>query len=148
MLHQLSRPVWYKTKDIQIGRGNGSGRGNYSTRGLKGQKARTGFSQRPWFEGWQTPLHMRLPKRKWFKRYFKLLNETVAINLADIEANKDIENGATLTLDALHELGYGKRLHTIKILANGSLTKAIHVQGIVCSAPAKKAIEAAGGSVQ
>ena len=50
MLHQLSRPVSHKRKSIQIGRGNGSGRGNYSTRWLKGQKARTWFSQQPGFE--------------------------------------------------------------------------------------------------
>ncbi len=148
MLHQLSRPASYKTKGIQIGRWNGSGKGNYSTKGLKGQTSRTWFSQKPWFEWGQTPLHMRLPKRRWFKRHFKLINHTVAINLNDLENNTEIENGSTVSLETLFELGFGKRLHTVKILGNGALTKALHIQGVVCSQTAKTAIETAGGSVQ
>ena len=53
-----------------------------------------------------------------------------------------------MSLETLFELGFGKRLHTVKILGNGALTKALHIQGVVCSQTAKTAIETAGGSVQ
>lgn len=147
MLHQLSRPESHKRKAIQIGRGNGSGRGNYSTRWLKGQHSRTGFSQKPGFEGGQTPLHMRLPKARWFKRYFKLVNRVVAINVGKLNADDRIDSQATISVETLYTLGYGKTGYGFKILGNGELTKALKVEGIAVSTSAKNTIEAAGGSV-
>lgn len=147
MLHQLSRPVSHKRKSIQIGRGNGSGRGNYSTRWLKGQKARTWFSQQPWFEWGQTPLHMRLPKSRWFKRYFKLINHVVAVNVGVLNADDRIAANDTVSVETLYTLGYAKAGCGFKILGNGELTKALKIEGLAVSEWAKKIIENAWGSV-
>ena len=147
MLHELSRPLSYKRKWIQIGRGNGSGKWNYSTKGLKGQRARTGFSQKPGFEWGQTPLHMRLPKSRWFKKYFKLVKHTVAINVNILDADDRISSGFVVSLESLTQLWYGKRWHGFKILGNGELTKSIVVENIPVSATAKKIIENVWGSI-
>ena len=147
MLHELSRPSSHRRKSIQVGRWNGSGRGNYSTRGLKGQGSRTGFSQQPWFEGWQTPLHMRLPKSRWFKKHFKLINHTIAINIWVLNADDRIKSGDTLSIEVLATLGYIKRGYSCKILGNGELDKALTLQWLSFSATAKTAIEKAGGSI-
>ncbi len=147
MLHQLSRPISHKRKSIQIGRWNGSGRGNYSTRWLKGQKSRTWFSQQPGFEWGQTPLHMRLPKSRGFKRHFKLINHIVAVNIGILNADDRIKGNDTVSVEVLYTLGYGKSGHSFKILWNGELTKTLKIEGIVVSEGAKKSIEAAGGSV-
>ncbi len=147
MLHQLSRPVSHKRKSIQIGRGNGSGRGNYSTRWLKGQKARTWFSQQPGFEWGQTPLHMRLPKSRWFKRYFKLINHVVAINVGVLNTDDRIATNDTISVETLYTLGYAKSGCGFKILGNGELTKALKIDGLAVSEGAKKIIENAGGSI-
>ena len=147
MLHELSRPTSYKRKWIQVGRWNGSGKGNYSTRWLKGQWSRTGFSQQPGFEGWQTPLHMRLPKSRGFKKHFKLINHIVAVNIGILSADDRIKSGDTLSVEVLATLWYAKRWHGFKILGNGELTKSINIQGITTSASAKIAIEKAGWSV-
>lgn len=147
MLHQLSRPVSHKRKSIQIGRGNGSGRGNYSTRWLKGQKARTWFSQQPGFEWGQTPLHMRLPKSRWFKRYFKLINHVVAINVGVLNSDDRIANNDIVSVETLYTLGYAKSGCSFKILWNGELSKALKIEGLVVSEGAKKIIENAGGSI-
>lgn len=147
MLHQLSRPASNKRKSIQIGRGNGSGRGNYSTRWLKGQKSRTWFSQQPWFEGGQTPLHMRLPKSRWFKRYFKLVTKVVAINTGVLNADDRIKSNDIISIEALYILWYGKSGYAFKILGQGELTKSLKIEGIKVSASAKELIEKAGGSI-
>lgn len=147
MLHQLSRPVSHKRKSIQVGRGNGSGRGNYSTRWLKGQKARTWFSQQPWFEGGQTPLHMRLPKSRGFKRYFKLVNHVVAINVGVLNTDERISSNDVISVETLYILGYAKSWCSFKILGNGELTKSLQVEGIAVSEGAKKIIEQAWGSI-
>lgn len=147
MLHQLKRPEGYRRKSIQIGRGNGSGRGNYSTRGLKGQKARTGFSQKPGFEGGQTPLHMRLPKARGFKRFFKLVTHVTPINVGVLNADDRVKANDTLTPEVLYTLGYGKIGTAFKILGTGELTKALTFEGLVVSQGAKSLIEKAGGSV-
>jgi large subunit ribosomal protein L15 len=147
MLHQLSRPVSYKEKSIQIGRWNGSGRGNYSTRWLKGQKSRTWFSQQPGFEWGQTPLHMRLPKSRGFKRHFKLINHVVAINVSTLNTDDRITTNDTVSVEVLYALGYGKSGHSFKILWNGEITKALKIDGIVLSENAKKLIKDAGGSI-
>ncbi len=147
MLNQLKRPEGHKRKSIQIGRGNGSGRGNYSTRGLKWQKARTGFSQKPWFEGGQTPLHMRLPKARGFKRYFKLVNHVSPINVGILNADDRIKANDVLTPEVLYTLGYGKIGTSFKVLGTGELTKSLSFEGLAVSQGAKSLIEKVGGSV-
>ena len=147
MLNELKRPAGSRRKSIQIGRGNGSGRGNYSTRGLKGQKARTWFSQKPGFEGGQTPLHMRLPKARWFKRYFKLINHVTPINIGVLNADERVKANDTLTPEVLYTLGYGKIGTSFKILGTGELSKSLTFEGFAVSQSAKSLIEKAGGSV-
>ncbi len=141
MLHELSRPLSSARKSIQRGRWNGSGRGNYSTKWLKGQRARTGFTQQPWFEGGQTPLHMRLPKSRGFKKFFKLINYTVAINVGILNSDTRITSGSVITSDSLKELGYAKSGYGFKILGQWELTKSLTIQGISISASAKEIIE-------
>lgn len=147
MLNELKRPVGHKRKSLQIGRGNGTGVGNYSTRGHKGQRARSGFSQKPGFEGGQTPLHMRLPKSRWFKRYFKLVSHTLPLNLGALNSDDRIKTNDTLTPEVLYTLGYGKIGSSFKILATGELTKSLTFEGLAVSGSAKSLIEKAGGSV-
>lgn len=145
MLHQLKRPSSDKKKSMQIGRWNGSGKGNYSTKGLKWQKARSGFSQQPGFEWGQTPLHMRLPKLRWFKKFFKHITKIVPINLATLEADDRIVD--VVSGEVLYALGYGKSGHSFKILGNGEIKKSLTIEGITTSVSAQQAIEKAWGSV-
>ncbi len=145
MLHQLKRPSSDKKKSMQIGRWNGSGKGNYSTKGHKWQRARSGFSQQPWFEGWQTPLHMRLPKSRWFKKFFKHITKIVPINLATLQSDDRIVD--VVSVEVLYALGYGKPGHNFKILGNGEINKSLKVEGLVMSSSAKEALEKAWWSV-
>ena len=147
MLNELKRPVWSKRKSLQIGRGNGTGVGNYSTRGHKGQRARSGFSQKPGFEGGQTPLHMRLPKARGFKRYFKLVNHTTPLNIGTLNSDDRIKANDVLTAESLYTLGYGKIGTSFKILGSGEITKSLSFEGLAISSSAKSLIEKAGGSV-
>ena len=121
--------------------------GNYSTRGHKGQRARSGFSQKPGFEGGQTPLHMRLPKARGFKRYFKLVNHTTPLNIGTLNSDDRIKANDVLTAESLYTLGYGKIGTSFKILGSGEITKSLSFEGLAISSSAKSLIEKAGGSV-
>src|SRR6266545_2053292 len=106
----------------RIGRGMGSGMGKTSTRGHKGQRAGTGFSQKRGFEGGQMPLHRRLPKRG-FTNIFK--KEFAIVNLLRLEKLA----GDSFTPDRLMELGVVKKLGDgLKILGAGQLTRKIAVE--------------------
>jgi large subunit ribosomal protein L15 len=129
----------------RIGRGTGSGRGGTSTRGHKGDKARSGSKEKRHFEGGQTPMQRRLPKRG-----FQNINrvEYVAFNLAQIE-NLVQKNGvSTLDLQAIVATGAAKSSDKIKVLGNGKLTTKVNLTVHAISASAKAAVEALGGSVQ
>lgn len=147
-LHALKKNSGYKKPMKQIGRGNGSGKGNYSTRGLKGQGSRSGASTRWWFEGGQTPLTQRVPKARGFKRYFKLQSDVASLNLARIEANSHIKGGDTITNQMLVDLGLIKNGQKVKVLAGKELTKKLTFNGeFAFSAQAKTLVEKAGGSI-
>lgn len=148
LLHELRRSKWYKKKAIQRGRWNASGRGNYSTRGLKGQKARTWFSLHAGFEWGQTPLHQRLPKGRWFTRYFKLKKDIVPINVARFEEDERVHDGAKINMEQCITLGYCKDGEILKILGNGSISKKIVISDISISKVAQKKIEKVGWSVE
>ncbi len=127
----------------RIGRGIGSGHGKTSTKGHKGQKARSGGSIKPGFEGGQMPMQRRLPKRG-----FKPLNKKVytIVHLSQLEG---FENGSSIDTKVLVEKGIVKDLNDgIKILADGELTKALIIKSIKVSSAAKDKIVAAGGTVQ
>lgn len=143
-LHELS-PVDGSKKSVKrIGRGHGSGWGKTSGKGHKGQKARSGGSIRPGFEGGQMPLQRRVPKRG-FNNIFR--KKIVALNLKQLETKFD--NGAVVDVEALRNAGLVKNsFDGVKILGNGELTKSLTVKVDGFSATAKEAIEKAGGKAE
>ena len=128
----------------RVGRGPGSGLGKTSGRGEKGQKSRSGFSQKPGFEGGQMPLHRRLPKRGFSNARFK--KELTEINLGRLEI---FEAGTIVTPEVLLKHGLIKKvLDGVKVLADGELSKAITVRAHKFSAKAQELITGAGGKVE
>ena len=130
----------------RVGRGHGSGHGKTSGRGQKGQKARSGWKggTRPGFEGGQTPLYMRFPKRGFSTAPFK--KEYAIVNVKDLEER--FEDGAVITPEVLREVGLVKKKLPVKILGDGELTKKFTVKAHKFSASAKAKIEAAGGTCE
>ncbi len=128
----------------RIARGQGSGHGGTSTRGHKGDKARSGSFRKRHFEGGQTPMQRRLPKRG-----FKNINrvEYQAINLTALENLAKKSGANTFDVDALVAAGLANKTDRIKVLAHGKLASKITISVHAISASAKAAIEAAGGSV-
>lgn len=124
----------------RVGRGIGSGLGGYSGKGGKGQTQRSGGSIRRGFEGGQTPLHRRLPKFGFTNVAFA--NEFEIVNIGQLEGFKGEVTPETLKEAKMIQ---GTRL---KVLAKGQLKKAVKVKAHKVSEAAKKAIEAAGGSVE
>jgi len=142
-LHTLAPAKGATKNKKRLGRGRGSGTGKTSGKGVKGTKARAGHhGPRRGFEGGQMPMKMRIAKRG-FKNPFRV--EAHPINLRTLE---DLfEAGATVDLDAMRGRGLlPKRVDVVKILAEGELTKALHVSAHRFSAAAREKIEQAGGS--
>jgi large subunit ribosomal protein L15 len=130
-------------KRKRIGRGAGSGHGKTATKGHKGQKARSGGSIKPGFEGGQMPLQRRLPKRGFTPLCKK---EFALINLADLDI---FAPNTVITLEMLKEKGLlSKKLLPVKVLATGEITKPLTVSAHKFSATAKDKIIAAGGTLQ
>ena len=141
--HELSPAEGANKSSKRIGRGHGSGWGKTAGKGHKGQKARSGGSIRPGFEGGQMPLQRRIPKRGFNNIFAKKI---VSINVSALEA---FEDGAEVTALALAEKGIVKKANDgIKILGNGNLTKKLTVKVAAFSESAKKKIEAAGGKAE
>lgn len=127
----------------RVGRGTGSGLGKTSTRGHKGQNARSGGGVRPGFEGGQTPLFKRLPKRG-FTNINRL--EYAVVNVSDLNA---FEAGSIVDLQALQQKGLVKKEYEgVKVLGNGELKVALTVKAKKFSETAKEKISAAGGSIE
>ncbi|MDE6727096.1 MAG: 50S ribosomal protein L15 [Oscillospiraceae bacterium] len=143
-LHEL-QPAAGSVKDVKrIGRGHGSGQGKTAGKGHKGQKARSGGSIRPGFEGGQMPLQRRMPKRGFNNIFAK---EFATVNVSELE--KRFESGAVVDADALIESGAIKNAKDgIKILGNGELSKKIIVKAVKFTAAAKEKIEKAGGTAE
>ncbi len=125
----------------RIGRGIGSGMGGTSTKGHKGQLARTGGTVRRGFEGGQTPLSRRLPKFGFTNAAFA--TEYQIINLSDLNKFDKVVDP-----EVLYKVRLITKNSKIKILAKGELTKALKVKTHFISEKAKSAIEKAGGSVE
>lgn len=143
-LESLPKSKETKKKKI-VGRGPGSGMGKTSTHGEKGQKARSGASISAWFQGGQTPLYRRLPKRGFKNTRFETKYAT--INLAQLD--KFFNDGDVVTPEILKERGIiKKQLSGIKVLANGELTKKLTVKAQRFSSAAVTKIEAAGGKTE
>ena len=160
-LHDLHPAEGSRKARTRVGRGIAAGKGKTAGRGTKGQKARAGGSIPPWFEGGQTPLHMRIPKLRGFKNRFKIEYEVV--NVGAIEAA--VERGAlvaeapgkgkakagaqiTVNQDLLRAVGLVRSLNKpLKILGNGELSAPLFVVADAFTASARTKIEAAGGEV-
>lgn len=141
VLSDLS-PVKGSVKDKKrLGRGNGSGAGGTSGKGHKGQKARSGGSVRPGFEGGQTPLYRRLPKFGFTNAPFK--KEYMVLGLGDIE-----KMGLDELTPETPGLKSSFRKPLLKVLNNGTLSKAVRVKAHKVSQTAREKIEGLGGSVE
>jgi large subunit ribosomal protein L15 len=132
--------VPHKKQRKRIGRGPGSGSGKTAGRGHNGQRSRSGYSRRPWFEGGQMPLQRRVPKRGFNplnKLYYQL------INLSSLEK---IDEGQLVDLAYMKEIGLIKKADKkVKILGNGELTKKLVVHADAFSKSAIEKIAKAGG---
>lgn len=139
-------PKSKETKSIKrVGRGPGSGMGKTATRGENGQKSRSGASIPAWFQGGQSPLYRRIPKRGFNNKNFRV--EYATLNLSDL--NKFFKDGDTVTPEILKERGIIKKsLAGIKILANGSLDKKLTIKAHRYSSKAVSKIEASGGKAE
>jgi len=142
-LSKIAAPKGANTKKTRVGRGVGSGLGKTSGRGQKGQKARsTGLAGRLYFEGGQTPLARRLPKRG-FKNPFPI--KIAEINVGDLDG---FDTGSTLDFEVLRERGLIKgRPELLKVLGVGDLTKKLTIRAHGFSKSVKEKIEKSGGTV-
>ncbi len=142
-LHELS-PAPGSVKAVKrIGRGHGSGQGKTAGKGHKGQKARSGGGVRPGFEGGQTTLARRIPKRG-FNNIFRTEYATV-----NVSALNSFVDGTVVDAELLKASGLIKKeLDGIKILGDGELTKNLTVKAAKFTAAAKEKIEKAGGKAE
>jgi large subunit ribosomal protein L15 len=143
-LHQIKHAEGAKHRTKRVGCGESSGHGKTSCRGGKGQTARSGSSIRHGFEGGQTPLYRRLPKRGFNNTRFKL--KVIPINLSSLN---EFDNGQEVNLELFKSKGLiNGRFDAVKILGDGELKKKLKVHAHLFSASAKAKIESAGGSTE
>ena len=141
---KLSPAPGSKAKRKRVGRGVGSGHGCYSTRGCKGQKARSGGGVRPFFEGGQLPLVKRLPHKRGFNNIFKM-----EYALVNVESLQSFEPETLVTPEELHKARLLKSLKKpVKILGNGQVDRPLVVRAARFSKTAREKIEAAGGRAE
>ena len=143
-LNELKPVAGARHTKKRVGRGIGSGMGKTSTRGHKGQNARSGGGVRPGYEGGQTQLFKRLPKRGFTNVNRK---EYALVKLGDL--NDKFEAGAVVDLAGLKEAGLVKKEYEgEKILSNGELSKALTIKATKFSKAAEEKVKAAGGTVE
>lgn len=143
-LHELAPKEGATKERKRVGRGIGSGHGKTCGRGHKGQKSRSGDRKLPsWFEGGQTPLHKRIPKRG-----FRPVNrvEYSVVNLKTID--KYFEEGQVVDPESMLERGLVKKGMRVKVLGDGQLTKPLKIKAHAFSESAKQKILQAGGSFE
>jgi large subunit ribosomal protein L15 len=145
------KPAQPRRDKKRVGRGLGSGKGRYSTRGIKGQKSRSGSRKmRPGFEGGQMPVYMRLGKQRgpYSKDAMPMgphRTHTVAVNVRDLER---FDAGTEVTPESLKEAGLIRNTkHDLKILGHGDLSKQLSISAHNFSKSAREKIEQAGGSI-
>ena len=142
-MHELGPAYGATTKRKIVGRGIGSGTGKTAGKGHKGQKARTGGKIRRGFEGGQTPLYRRIPKRGFNNHFAK---EYAIVNIADLEV---FDNDTVVDSKVLIEKGLvNKELDGTKVLGNGKLTKKLTVVATKFSKSAIEKIQAVGGKIE
>ena len=143
-LHELEKNIGAKQSKKRVGRGPGSGLGKTSGKGQKGQKARSGGSINPVFEGGQLPLYRRIPKRGFKNAKFRTVYAT--INVEDLNV---FEDGTVVTPALLKDTGLlKKQLDGVKVLGNGKLEKKITIQASKFSASALEKIKEAGSKAE
>ena len=128
----------------RVGRGHGSGRGKTAGKGTKGQDARTGGGWNPRFEGGQTPIHLRLPHRRGFKNPFRI--EYAIVKLSDLD---QFEAGMAVSRSALVAAGLVRHneKRPLKLVGNGAIDKALHLEELKFTRAALAKLTAAGGSI-
>ncbi len=143
-LHNLKPAKGSVRKNKRVGRGQGSGHGGTSTRGMNGAGSRSGTKEKRGFEGGQMPLQRRVPKLG-----FKNINriDYVEFNLGKLQHIADKYNTTTIDFDFLRKNRYVQQNDRVKILGNGEIKNKVTISAHAVSAKAKSAIEAAGGSV-
>ena len=159
-LHDLRPSEGSHKKRTRVGRGIAAGKGKTAGRGTKGQKARAGGSIPPWFEGGQTPLHMRIPKLRGFKNRFKIQYEVVNVGaiaqryeagaFTEGDGAPKAKKGEQLTINAdiLRAVGLVRDVRKpLKVLGGGELSAALFVVADAFTKSATQKIEAAGGAV-
>ena len=143
-LNELQRNIGATKAKKRIGRGPGSGLGKTSGKGQKGQKARSGVSISPVFEGGQLPLYRRIPKRGFTNAKFKTVY--APINLSDLNR---FEDGTVVTPALLKDTGLVKKQYDgIKVLGNGKLEKKLTIQANKFSESALEKIKKAGSKAE
>jgi large subunit ribosomal protein L15 len=143
-LHDLHPAPGSRKPARRVGRGHGSGRGKTAGRGTKGQKSRSGGNIPAWFEGGQTPLHVRTPKLHGFKNRFRV--EYAPVNLAKLTA---VDRGTLVTPDVLaHDGIVSDTKRPIKILGVGEAPKGVTIHAHAFSTSALDKLAAAGSEVQ
>ena len=143
-LHNLKPAPGSNKQNKRVGRGPGSGGGGTAGRGHKGAKSRSGYKRKIGFEGGQMPLQRRVPKFG-----FKNINrvEYKAINLDVLESLAEANNLTKITVEDMRAAGLIPKKCLVKVLGNGSVTRAIEVVADAFSKKAEEAITAAGGTV-
>ncbi len=153
-IHDLHPAEGSVTKRTRVGRGIAAGKGKTAGRGTKGQRSRAGASIPAWFEGGQTPLHIRIPKLRGFRNINDIEYEVVNVGAisAAIEAGKlDVQKGAPVTVnaDTLKQAGLVRRDRLpLKILGEGEVSAKLFVLADRFTRSAREKIEAAGGTAQ
>jgi large subunit ribosomal protein L15 len=140
-LNQIHKIQGWRKKPKRVGRGIGSGHGKTSCRGQKGQTSRSGRATRPGFEGGQTPLIKRIPKRG-FTKYPKTIYQVV-----NLDKLNTLTDGTEVDLKVMVEKGWIKK-GPVKILGGGTLEKRVIVKADAFSESAKNKIEGKGGKAQ
>lgn len=141
-LHDVKAPRGARRGPKRLGRGTASGKGKTAGRGTKGQLARSGPGLPGWFEGGQTPIHMRVPKLRGFTPPRTVKH--VAVNVGQLAGYAE---GGKVTPETLQAKGLVRPGRTVKILGDGALAEGLEVHAHAVSAEARKRIEAAGGKL-
>ncbi len=144
-IHDLKNAEGAKTAPKRVGRGIGSGTGKTSTRGHKGQWARSGGGVRPNFEGGQMPLTRRIPKKGFNNKRFAHVYTVVNVDIFNV-----FNDGDEVGIEQLYELGLVKVIepYGLKVLGNGVIEKKVTVRAQKFSASAIAKIEKAGGKAE
>jgi large subunit ribosomal protein L15 len=142
-LNELKPSKGLKKKGKRIGRGLGSGKGTYSTRGMKGQKARSGSKRKPGFEGGRTRLISQIPKTRGFKSRHE---RPEIVNILDLE--KKFKDGDKIGKKELLEVNLISNPESkVKILGQGKINKKLKIEADLFSKSAEEKIKKAGGEI-